>query len=188
MDFVSDPARLNGGFSQPQDEELARSFLEQGNGRALETLFRRHLPRVYSLARRYFAVREDAEEASSEAFLRAFRALAAGQFRGEASFRTWLVHIAANVCRERLRQPRLPTLSLSDLPEDLFALTPATAKDDLREALGRLDDDHRLILVLCDLEGYEAKEAAEIIGRSLTATKSLHYRARRALRDELKNT
>lgn len=167
------------------DEGLVRSFADGGNGRALEALFRRHLPRVYSLTRRYFAVREDAEEASSEAFLRAFRALGTGQFRGEASFRTWLLRIAANVCLERLRQPRLPTLSLADLPEDLFALTPPADDDILWDALGRLDDDHRLILTLCDLEGYEAKEAAEIIGRSLTATKSLHYRARRALRHEM---
>ena len=170
------------------DEVLAQSVAEDGNGRALEALFRRHLPRVYSLARRYFAVREDAEEASSEAFLRAFRALAGGQFRGEASFRTWLLRIAANVCLERLRQPRLPTLSLTDLPEDLFAMAPASVRDDLREALGRLDDDHRLILTLCDLEGYEAKEAAQILGRSPTATKSLHYRARRALRDQMEET
>lgn len=167
------------------DEALAEAFVLDGNGRALETLFRRSLPRVYSLTRRYFAVREDAEEASSEAFLRAFRALGAGQFRGEASFRTWLLRIAANVCRERLRQPRLPTLSLADLPDDVFAGDGPAPSDDLWEAIGRLDDDHRLILTLCDLEGYEAREAAEIIGRSLTATKSLHYRARRALRDEL---
>src|SRR5579883_2846681 len=98
------------------DEMLAWAFAGEGDGRAMETLFRRNLPRVYSLTRRYFAVREDAEEASSEAFLRAFRALGAGQFRAESSFRTWLLKIAANVCLERLRQPRLPTLSLSEMP------------------------------------------------------------------------
>jgi RNA polymerase sigma-70 factor (ECF subfamily) len=170
------------------DEMLVSAFAENGDGRALEALFRRNLGRVYSLSRRYFPIREDAEEASSEAFLRAFRALSAGQFRWEASFRTWLLRIAANVCLERLRQPRLPTLSLWDVPEDLPANSNGASKSDLWEAIGRLDDDHRLVLTLCDLEGYDAKEAAEIIGRSLTATKSLHYRARRALRDELENS
>ena len=169
------------------DEGLAFLFADTGSSRAMETLFRRHLGPVYSLTRRYFAAREDAEEAASESFLRAFRALRAGQFRGEARFRTWLARIATNVCLERLRQPRLPTLGLESLLAADLPAAPREPRDAGRvaAALERLPEAQRLIVTLCDLEGYTAQEAAEIVGRSLSAVKSLHARARRALRDEI---
>jgi RNA polymerase sigma-70 factor (ECF subfamily) len=165
------------------DEALVTSFIEQADGAAMETLFRRHLPRVYALASRYLPIREDAEEAVSETLLRAFRALKARQFRGEASLKTWLARVAVNVCLERLRQPRLPILSLSDI-EDVPAAPPGRSSV-IGDAIAVLPDAYRLVVTLCDLEGYTADEAAAVLGRSVTATKSLHYRARRMLRDAL---
>jgi RNA polymerase sigma-70 factor (ECF subfamily) len=165
------------------DRRLVQSFADHANQHVMEVLFRRHLPRVYSLARRYFVVREDAEEAASETFVRVFRALRSGQFRGESSFATWTLRIAANVCLERLRQPRLPTLSLDDLGE--ISAPYHQDQTGVYEALALLPDPYRLILTLCDIEGSSAAEASEILGRSITATKSIHYRARRALRDVL---
>jgi RNA polymerase sigma-70 factor (ECF subfamily) len=73
-------------------------------------------------------------------------------------------------------------LLLSEITE---VAQPATEEHGVLETLKRLPDDQRLALVLCDLEGYAAKEAAAIIGRSVAATKSLHYRARRNLTDIL---
>jgi len=167
------------------DERLAQLFVDHASQRAMETLFCRHLPRVYSLARRYFAVREDAEEAASETFMRVFRALRAGQFRGESSFKTWALRIAANVCLERLRQPRLPTLSL-DCLGDISTPTPPDHSG-IYDAISALPDQYRLVLTLIDIEGYTACEAAAVLGRTVTAAKSIHYRARRALRDILED-
>jgi RNA polymerase sigma-70 factor (ECF subfamily) len=89
---------------------------------------------------------------------------------------------------ERLRQPRLPTLSLSGLTGRGDWVLFAPEKDpvsDLDDALASLSDDHRLVLTLCDLQGLTAAEAAIVLGRTTAATKSLHGRARRALRDAL---
>ncbi len=172
------------------DERLAARYGAEGEVRALETLFRRHLDATYAFARRFLPAREDAEEAASETWLRAGRALRAGGFRGESRFKTWLLGIARNVCLERLRQPRLPTLSLSGLTETgrgdwvLFSPAPDPVSD-LDEALASLSDDHRLVLTLCDLQGLTSGEASLILGRTPAATKSLHGRARRALRDAL---
>ena len=172
------------------DERLAARYGGEGDARALETLFRRHVEATYAFARRFLDAREDAEEAASETWLRAGRALRAGGFRGESRFKTWLLGIARLVCLERLRQPRLPTLSLSGLAETdrgdwvLFSPEPDPISD-LDEALRSLSDDHRLVLTLCDLQGLTAIEAAMVLGRTPAATKSLHGRARRALRDEL---
>ncbi len=172
------------------DERLAARYGSEGDARALETLFRRHIEATYAFARRFLLTREDAEEAASETWLRAGRALRAGHWRGESRFKTWLLGVARLVCLERLRQPRLPTLSLSGLAGTdrgdwvLFSPAPDPASD-LDEALAALSDDHRLVLTLCDLQGLTAGEAAQILGRTPAATKSLHGRARRALRDAL---
>ena len=175
--------KMRSADERDNDDTLARQFIELASQRAMEALFHRHLQSVYSLTRRYFAVREDAEEATSETFMRVFRALRIGQFRGESSFKTWTLRIAANVCLERLRQPRLPTLSLDSIGE--LSSTPAYEHSALYDAIAALPDHQRLVLTLCDIEGYAATEAAAVIGRSITATKSIHYRARRALRDLL---
>ena len=66
----------------------------------------------------------------------------------------------------------------------LFAPAPAPVSE-LDEALAALSDDHRLVLTLCDLQGLTDAEAAKVLGRTPSATKSLHARARRALRDAL---
>ena len=170
------------------DETLAARYQEDGDPRALETLFRRHIEATYAFARRFLPTREDAEEAASETWLRAGRALRAGNWRGESRFKTWMLGIARRVCLERLRQPRLPTLSLSGLTERgdwvLFSPGPEVVSD-LDEALAALTEDHRLALTLCDLQGLTAAEAAHVLGRTAAATKSLHGRARRALREAL---
>lgn len=174
------------------DERLARRYTRDplGEAQSVETLFRRHIEATYAFARRFLPTREDAEEAASECWLRAFRALRAGQFKGESRFKTWLLGIARNVCRERMRQPRLPTLSLSGLTEngrgDWVLFSPAPEDESaLDMALAALSENHRLILTLCDLQGLTAAEAAPLLGRTLPAAKSLHGRARRALRDQL---
>ena len=172
------------------DEALAAAYGSGGDIRALETLFRRHLGATYGFARRFLASREDAEEAASETWLRAGRALRAGRFRGESRFKTWLLGIARLVCLERLRQPRLPTLSLSGLAETdrgdwvLFSPDPDPVSE-LDAALATLSEDHKLILTLCDLQGLSSAEAGTILARTPAAAKSLHGRARRALRDAL---
>ena len=109
---------------------------------------------------------------------------------GESRFKTWLLGVARLVCLERRRQPRLPTLSLSGLSETpsgdwvLFAPEPGPVSD-LDAALLSLSEDHRLVLTLCDLQGLTSAEAALILDRTPAAAKSLHGRARRALRDAL---
>lgn len=172
------------------DERLAIRCADAGDTAALETLFRRHVEATYAFARRWLSTREDAEEAASEAWLRATRALRGNGFHGESRFKTWLLGITRMVCLERTRQPRLPTLSLSGIVENgrgdwvLFAPAPDPVSE-LDAAMTSLSDDHRLALTLCDLQGLTATEAAVILGRSPAATKSLHCRARRALRDVL---
>jgi RNA polymerase sigma-70 factor (ECF subfamily) len=175
----------------PFEARLVMRF-QQGDSRALETLFERYVDRALGLAVRLTETREDAEEVTQEAFLRAFRQ--AKQFRGEAAtFGAWLFAIVRNLAADRRRQLRLPTLSLS-APEAERVAGAQTVESEwaqraehtaLLNALETLPEEWRVVVTLCDLEEISHAEAAAAIGRSVAATKSLLYRARRALRDRL---
>lgn len=176
----------------PFDARLAARFRD-GDARALETLFDRYADPALSLAVRLTETREDAEEVAQEAFVRAFRQ--ARTFRGEAgSFGPWLFAIVRSLAADRRRQLRLPTLSLSSPDaEHLPGGGPAVAEEAERRAeraallaaLDTLPEEWKTALTLCDLEDVPHAEAAQALGRSVAATKSLLYRARRALRDRL---
>lgn len=157
----------------------------QGDEQALTTLFEMHVESVYAYARHILGSREDAEEAVSEAFIRAFRH--AVEFRGDAPFRGWLFGITRNICRDRLRQPCLLTVPSDEAPEPWRDgdAERVVLRADVRAALAELPDEWQDVLILCDVEEWDAAEAAVMLDRSTAAAKSLLYRARRALRDRL---
>lgn len=164
--------------------------VRQGDATALEFLFRRYVHRVFAFAHGLLRSREDAEEVVTDTFLRVFRF--ASELKGEGSFEGWLLRIAKNLCLDRLRRPRLLTLPLEDLGEASFLLTPVDRVDRtalrylVEAALDRLPEEYRIALILRDVQGLSAREAAEVLGKGETAFRSLHQRARRALRDALK--
>jgi RNA polymerase sigma-70 factor (ECF subfamily) len=159
---------------------------QAGEPEALSSLYEIHVDRVYAFAKHLLGSREDAEEVTSEAFLRAFER--AASFRGDCPFRGWLFGITRNLCRDRLRQPRLLLLE----PEEADRITDGGRSAEqmetsivVRRAVAELPDEYRLALILCDVEQWDAKEAAFMLEKTLPAMKSLLYRARRALRDRL---
>lgn len=166
-----------------------------GDARAMESLFDLYADRALGLAVRLTETREDAEEVAQEAFLRAFRH--ARELRGSdgsgGGFGPWLFAIVRNLASDRRRQLRLPTLSLSDAEEVSARLAPDAYTETERRAerrallaaLDALPEEWRAVLTLCDLEDVPHAQAAAALGRSVAATKSLLYRARRALRDRL---
>ena len=160
--------------------------LQAGEAEALSVLFELHVDRVFAFARHLLGSREDAEEVVSEAFLRAFQRATA--FRGECPFRGWLFGITRNLCVDRLRQPRLMLLEPDAFERHTDHGQAAAQMENgvvVRQALALLSEEHRLVLTLCDVEEWDAHEVAAMLERSLPATKSLLYRARRALRTQL---
>ncbi len=175
-------ARIETHHETPHEKRLI-ARLQAGESEAMGMLFDLHVDRVYAFARHLIGNREDAEEIVSEAFLRAFQR--AYGFRGECTFRGWLFGITRNLCIDRMRQPRLLLLE----PEEIERRTDggrAAAQMEttllVREALAQLPEEQRLVLTLCDVEEWDAREVAALMERSLPAAKSLLYRARRALR------
>ncbi len=175
-----------GTLIQETDLELLQKTA-LGDSGAFASFVTRHQAAVFRHAACLAVRPEDAEDLLQETFLSAFRA--AGQFRGEASGRTWLFHITRNAAMRHL-QPAM-TVSESDIPLDTLALeagwgnaNPETLamlaedKQRLKQALHSLPQEEREILWLREWERLSGEEAALLLGISLAASKSRLHRAR----------
>jgi RNA polymerase sigma factor (sigma-70 family) len=172
----------------PSHAELAQAELavdvrraQAGDTGAFERLYRAHVARVYSIALRILG-REEAEEATQEAFVRVWNKLQS--FRAEASFATWLHRLAVNVCLTRARRTRheeaVPEETLDGLGE---SSDPDTGlRMDLETAIQRLPEGARRVFVLHDVEGWRHAEIAAELGVDPGTSKSQLHRARMLLR------
>jgi RNA polymerase sigma-70 factor, ECF subfamily len=140
---------------------------------------------------------QDAEDAAQEVMINAFRYLK--NFRGDAKFSTWLVTIAMNEARQRLRKAKAAQLeSLDEEKEDREGdFTPAVLTDwreipsealekkemreTLRKAVEQLPPIYREVLILRDLEELNQEETASALGINVTLVKVRLHRARMML-------
>jgi RNA polymerase sigma-70 factor (ECF subfamily) len=178
-------------------EEALAARARDGVPGAFSTLVGRYQHRIYRLALRLSGNESDAEEIAQEAFLRAHRAMRT--FRGQARFGTWLYRITVNEALMRKRAAsRRGAAALEELHSDSenpslwFAVPDAdellnnkASAERVRDALDRLDDDHRSALVLRDLEELPAEVVAQILGISADAVRQRARRARLKMRELL---
>jgi RNA polymerase sigma-70 factor (ECF subfamily) len=167
--------------------------------RAFEQLVREQGPRLLSVCRRFLRNEEDARDAVQEALLSAYSSI--GRFEQASRLGTWLHRIAVNCCLMRLRTRRrkpeepiedfLPTFAADghELPpsrswegsaEEL--LERAQTGRVVREAIDRLPDSYRSVLLLRDIDELSTGEAARLLEISENAVKIRLHRARQALR------
>lgn len=135
---------------------------------------------VYRLAYAMARSRCDADDIFQEVFLRCHRS--APPFATPEHEKAWLLHVTANCARSLLASPRRRrTVPL----EDVYAYTDpaASAVDD---ALAQLPGKYRTVIHLFYYEGYQTEEIARILGRSPSTVRAQLTRARRKLRELLK--
>lgn len=170
---------------------------QAGDADAFNVLVERHQLVAYNLAYRTLRNREDAADATQEAFLSAYRAVRS--FHG-TSFRAWLLRIVLNACYDaRRRSGRRPTSSMDALAEEVGELPWADERSPepeaaalsretrtiIERALGALPEDQRLVIVLVDLQGLAYEEAAEALGCPIGTVRSRLARGRAQVRDDL---
>jgi|SRR5690625_2509424 len=174
------------------DRELLTRHAE-GDEQAFAVLVRRHRERLWAVAVRIMADREEASDALQEAFLSAFRA--AGRFRGEAQVSTWMHRIVVNACHDRLRRrkvrPATPTegetLDVMANDQDMRSggthdhASRTETRIVVRDALEALPHDQRIALTLVDMLGYRVEEAADILEVASGTIKSRCARGRSKL-------
>jgi RNA polymerase sigma-70 factor (ECF subfamily) len=160
-----------------------------GDVGAFEALYREHAPRLYSLARRMAGSPEEGEDLLQEIFLQAYRKL--GSFKGDAAIGTWLYRLAINLCLDFVRSRRAKTGRLTETLDADTSVEPIAAREtpnariDLERAIDRLPEGCREVFVLHDVEGFEHKEVARMLGVSEGTSKSQVFKARMKLRSML---
>ena len=179
------------------DEEALIAAAKRGDTRSFNQLVSHYQDMVYNVAYRMLGDAEAAADASQDAFLSAYTAVA--RFKG-GSFKAWLLRIVTNACYDHLRlKQRHPTSSLEAVYTDLdpsphFVNGHETPEQyAVRQELGRtiqgginaLTPDQRVTLVLSDIQGFSYKEIAQVTGISVGTVKSRLSRARATLRDYL---
>ncbi|MGI5816681.1 MAG: RNA polymerase sigma factor [Armatimonadota bacterium] len=189
---------VHGAAANRSEAELVRAS-RAGDADAFDRLVEAHYRSVYNTAYRMLQTPGAASDATQATFVRVWEALSS--FRGDASFSTWLYRITMNVCLDELRRRKNQPLSLTEDDDDG---EPAGDRDvaDLsdepssnaeqrelqalvHEAIGRLSEDFRVVIVLYDIRGLSYQEISELLGIPLGTVKSRLNRARQALREEM---
>lgn len=185
--------------SVPLLERMLLRRLQRGDPRAFRELVRRHQDRVYSMSLRMLGDHHEAEDVAQEVFVAVHRHLP--RFRGDCKLSTWVYRVTKNQCLNRLKylDRRVAdgdeALARSDgegtegfitLPErpDRAALG-AEERAQVHKALAQLSPEHRLLVVLRDIEGMSYEEIAQIADLAAGTVKSRLHRARAALADAL---
>lgn len=182
-----------------EDDDLALAHrIAAGEQAAFELMMRRHNRRLYRLARATLRNDADAEDALQEAYLAAYRNMAA--FRGESTLYTWLTRLLLNECYGRLRKHsrREALLPIADdIEKEVDAMTindfnppyHAAARAELRGLLeARLDAlpvSFRTVFVLRSVEELSVEETAHCLGIPEATVRSRHFRANALLREAL---
>jgi len=190
--------------SARQADALDRADMERlaaGHDAALNDLMERHATPVFHFLCRRVGNEDDANDLAQETFVRVFRARAS--FRTGEKFSTWLFTIAANLARNHFRwRSRHPNVSLEaetgeaeqTLGSTLPANGPAPNEEAIatertaavRYAVGKLSEDLREAIALCEWEELSVAEAATILETTPKAVESRLYRGRQILRERLK--
>ena len=167
------------------------------HGKSFEAMAAEAESQVYKTCFHMMGNPEDAADCAQETMLRAYRAFSS--FRREASFSTWIVRIALNVCSDELRKRR-EILSLDALRDETGFDPPADQKSAylqleekerlrlLRRALAELPEEARQLIVLRDFRGLSYEDIASATGLPLGTVKSRISRAREKLCERLKKT
>ncbi len=187
--------------SRLDDATLVRQA-QAGNVEAYGQIVLRYQDRVFNASWRICRNRDDAADLTQDAFLKAYRAI--GTFAGKSSFYTWLFRIAVNLAlshRKRAKLRLVHSLDADGLADEAGSQaqrvpdtrTPAPDRraeqremqTKVADALQRIDEHHRVIMVLRDIEGLDYHEIADVLEIPVGTVKSRVHRARSAMRIEL---
>lgn len=177
------------------ESELAQvlSQVRAGDADAWGELYRRHAPAIFRFCRRLLPAREDAEDATTEIFMKVRQKL--GTYDSSRPFTAWLYKVASNHCWDTLRRRRIrQDLETGDLdtlplehpdPSQLERLQAEHTSKEVRNGLAKLPDRARMALVLRYFADMSYEEIADTLGVRRAFVGVLLLRARHQLRDAL---
>jgi RNA polymerase sigma-70 factor, ECF subfamily len=174
------------------DETLVKKF-QNGHEGSFDKLVLKYGQKIMNLAYRYMGNRDDAEDAAQEIFIKVHHKLSSFNF--SARFTTWLYRVAVNTCIDLLRKDRRSreTSEYHDQsmgfqegePERTILMEERVRK--IEEALAQLPEKERMVVLLADMENKSMKEMSTILSMREGTVKSTLYRARKRLRNLLRD-
>lgn len=178
-----------GSEPDPSDLDLAE-LAAAGDRMAFESIYHRHLNRVYGLCLRLTADPVEAEVLTQDTFIKAWVSI--GGYSGRGHLGGWLGRIAVNLRRDSFRQMARQVRMLEEITQsnELARTTPGgvvallTAMD-LEQGIARLPAGARTVFVLHEIEGYAHKEIAGLMDVATGTVKAQLHRARHLLREIL---
>ncbi len=193
--------RKKQGIEDP-DYELVKRFLK-GDEQAFNQLVLSYQNRVYGLCYRFLGNLDEAEEVAQEVFLTVYRSLR--DFRGESRFSTWLYRVTVNHCKNRVKylgrrgyfqsdsieepvdtgEGELQKQFVDDEPNPYELLARRELSELIEKKIMELDEDHRAVILLRDIEGLSYQEIAQVLGLKEGTVKSRIHRARAELKAKI---
>ncbi len=184
-----------------EDQLIARC--REGDKKALARLVERYQRRAFAIAFGMLRDRESALDAAQEAFVKVFRNIKG--FKGDSSFYTWFYRIVTNVCIDHCRrQARAKTVDYDDSyrrrdQSEFYSLSGSTRsmqpqavyeqselKEALNEAISKLTENHRTVILLREVEGMSYEDIAETMNCQVGTVMSRLHHARKNLQTALK--
>jgi len=186
-------------LSSAAEKHLIRR-LKRRDEAAFNEIVKRYQLKVYNLVLRMIGNPAEAEDLAQEVFITVFRAI--DRFRGESKFSTWLYRVTVNHCKNRLkylgRRGHHRTQSIDDMHEQDFGAPLKRSVDHpdqilmgyeleraIKQAIGELNEEHRVLIILRDIESLTYQEIAGIVDLPVGTVKSRLHRARLALKKRM---
>lgn len=192
-----------GSRDLPTSDHVLVEQVKAGQTQSYGELVRRYQDRIFNTCWRICGHVEDARDLTQEAFLKAFESL--DGYRQESGFYTWIFRVATNLAISHRRSSgRKQALldgksgisrSQADALVRRMEQSVGTATDEPCDAASRaaamlqnLDDEHRAVVVLRDIEGFDYQQIGAMLGLPTGTVKSRLHRARMALREAIEVT
>ena len=179
---------------QTTEEEDARRELErlllltgQGNREAFGLLYAKTRGAVYALALSLLGDAHEAQDIAQDAYVRVWES--APSYRPQGSPMAWLLTVARNLARSRLRQSGRQTTLDEEAWNAIPAAPPGVSPEDrqvLQEALARLEPEERQIILLHALSGLKHREIAQLLELPLSTVLSKYHRGLKKLKALMK--
>jgi RNA polymerase sigma-70 factor (ECF subfamily) len=184
-------------MSEEVDESKLIRRLKKRDEDAFAKMVQLYQNRVFALVFRMLGDRAEAEDLAQEVFVTVFKSI--DSFRGDSKFSTWLYRVATNHCKNRIkylqRRHHQRKMDIDDARETEFSspLAPRSSRPDelagaheleriIQASLAELDEEHRVVIILRDIDHLSYAEIAEITGVAEGTVKSRLFRGRATLR------
>jgi len=174
---------------KPNNDNYYIQKIKNGDVGAYAYLVDRHKKMAFNIAMQLIGNREDAEELTQDAFLKAYQAL--DSYKGESKFSTWLYRIIYNAAISKMRKKKLDQVSIDDdynasvnvktTQSALQSLTNEEQRFYINKALEKMNGDEKLIVSLFYLNENSVDEVSEVTGLSVANVKVKLHRSRKKL-------